>query len=114
MGPGSLMSDEEKEEDKGEHSMMLIRVSNSAQKSHLYHDIKQKVSNYKNYKGLPYYNIPVKYLLTAGIGSSMPWCAKVHYRTHTCTTHFGKTAGIPVPVLNPIQHTLLSEIICVR
>ena len=30
----------------------------------------------------------------------MPRCAKVRYRTRTHVTHFGNTAGLPVPVLN--------------
>ena len=28
-------------------------------------------------------------------------CGKVHYCTHTCSTHFGNTAGISVPMANP-------------
>jgi hypothetical protein len=27
-------------------------------------------------------------------------CDKIAYRTHTCATRFGSTAGIPEPVLN--------------
>jgi len=32
---------------------------------------------------------------------SVPWCAKIQNRTHTHSTRFGNTAGIPIPVLNP-------------
>jgi hypothetical protein len=35
------------------------------------------------------------------MGGGMPRYAKVHYCTHTHTTHFGKTAGKLVPVTNP-------------
>jgi len=38
---------------------------------------------------------------TAGTGSGILRCAKVHYRTRTRSTRFGNTAGIPVPVRNP-------------
>jgi hypothetical protein len=31
----------------------------------------------------------------------VPQCAKIHYRTCTHTTRFGKPAGFPVPVPNP-------------
>ena len=39
---------------------------------------------------------------TMGTGCSMPQCAKIHYHTCTCVTHFGNTAGLPAPVLNPM------------
>ena len=29
------------------------------------------------------------------------WCAKIHYHTCTHATHFGNTAGLPIPVFNP-------------
>ena len=32
-------------------------------------------------------------------------CAKIQNCTHTCGTHFGNTAGIPIPILNP-RHEL--------
>ena len=35
------------------------------------------------------------------------WFAKIHYHTCTCTTHFGKPTGFPVPVLNPRFETPL-------
>ena len=28
-------------------------------------------------------------------------CAKMQHRTHTRDTHFGNTAGLPVPMFNP-------------
>ena len=28
-------------------------------------------------------------------------CAKIHCHTHTHGTHFGNTAGLPVPMFNP-------------
>lgn len=40
---------------------------------------------------------------TAGTGSGIVRCVKVHYRTRTRSTRFGNTAGIPVPVRNPIH-----------
>jgi hypothetical protein len=36
-----------------------------------------------------------------GTGSGVPQCAKNENRTHTRTTHFGNTAGLPAPVFNP-------------
>jgi hypothetical protein len=50
---------------------------------------------------LTHYNLPMYTRDTTGTGSSMPRCAKVHYRTCTCDTHFGNTVGFPVPVPNP-------------
>jgi hypothetical protein len=35
------------------------------------------------------------------MGHGMPRCAKIHYRTRTRTTRFGKPAGFPVPVTIP-------------
>ena len=32
---------------------------------------------------------------------SAPQCAKNQNHTHTHDTHFGNTAGFPIPVLNP-------------
>ena len=37
---------------------------------------------------------------------SMPRCAKIHYRTCTHTTCFGKSVGFPVPVPNPIANRI--------
>ena len=34
---------------------------------------------------------------------SVLWCAKIQNHIHTCGTHFGNTAGIPIPVLNPSE-----------
>jgi hypothetical protein len=39
------------------------------------------------------------YLWHRGTGTR---CAKIEHRTHTRTTHFGISMGIPVPVPNPI------------
>ena len=44
--------------------------------------------------------------ITTGTGRSMPWCAKIHYCTHTHVTHFGITTGLPAPVLNAILYPL--------
>ena len=40
------------------------------------------------------------------------WCAKIHYRTHTHTTRFGITVGLPAAVLNPNNnaYTLVTNI----
>ena len=38
---------------------------------------------------------------TAGTSSSMLWCAKIQYCTHTHGPRFGSTAGLPIPVQNP-------------
>ena len=45
--------------------------------------------------------IPMHTRDTAGMGHGMPQCAKIDYRTRTCTTRFGKPVGFPVPVANP-------------
>src|ERR1700683_3529423 len=39
----------------------------------------------------------------------MPRCAKVRYCTRTCSTHFGNTTGLPVPILNPNHHPSIGE-----
>ncbi len=62
---------------------------------------KKQLLNSKNYVHLVII-IPVHTRDTAGTGSGMPRYAKVDYRTRTHATCFGKTAGKPVPVPNPI------------
>ena len=62
---------------------------------------KNNILNWKNHAH-PMAIIPMHTRNTAGTGNSMPWVAKVHTRTCTCTTHFGKTAGFPIPVSNPM------------
>ena len=37
-------------------------------------------------------------------------CAKVHYRTRTRVTRFKNTAGLPVPVLNPMWKMLTAAL----
>src|SRR6266481_4051927 len=39
----------------------------------------------------------------------MPRCAKIHYRTRTRATRFGKPTGFPVPVTNPTYSTLITH-----
>lgn len=58
--------------------------------------------------------IPVRTHDTAGTGSGMPRYAKVDYRTRTCTTRFGNTAGFSVPILNPTNtfHHISWDMIC--
>ena len=43
----------------------------------------------------------MKYPYNHGYGCGVAQCDKITNRTHTHTTRFGRTAGIPVPVLNP-------------
>jgi hypothetical protein len=45
--------------------------------------------------------IPMHTRDTTGTGHGMPQCAKIDYRTHTRTTHFGKPTGFPLPMANP-------------
>ena len=36
------------------------------------------------------------------------WCNKIKYRTRTCDTRFGNSAGLPAPVLHPILNGFIS------
>ena len=47
-----------------------------------------------------------------GTGSGVARYDKIKYRTRTHATHFGNTAGIPVPVLNA-KYGSLDRIICI-
>ena len=64
-------------------------------------DQKKQVFNQQKLNS-PYCNLPVHTRDTAGTGSGMPRYAKVDYRTRTRVTRFGKPAGFPVPVRNPM------------
>src|ERR1700760_1958964 len=64
-------------------------------------DQKKQVFNQQKLNS-PYCNLPVHTRDTAGTGSGMPRYAKVDYRTRTRVTRFGKPAGFPVPVWNPM------------
>ena len=55
------------------------------------------------------YNKPVNTRDTAVRVHGVSRCAKIDYRTRTCDTRFGSTAGKPVPVQNPkdiTDHTI--------
>ena len=47
---------------------------------------------------------------TVGMGCNMPRCAKIHYCTRTRVTRFGNTMGLPAPVLNPIDDSMMLAI----
>jgi hypothetical protein len=60
---------------------------------------------YKN-QGYTYYNKPIRTRDTAARVHDVLRCGKNQNRTHTRGTHFKSTAGLPVPVLNPICQSL--------
>jgi hypothetical protein len=49
-----------------------------------------------------------EYLQHRGTGSGMPRCAKNENRTHTLSTRFGNTVGLPTPVFNPKCNIVVS------
>ena len=93
-----------------------------SQSSHIWfcHGVTQRIKMIKNDKkhnlkyknqGYTYYNIPVHTCDTAAWVHSVLWCGKNQHHTHTHSTHFKSTAGLPVPVLNqpfysPSIHTI--------
>ena len=85
------------------HSRIWLRHS-VTQQIYLRKYEKKQLLNSKNYAHLVII-IPVHTRDTAGTGSGMPQCAKVDNCTRTHATHFGITAGLPVPVPNPILDT---------
>jgi hypothetical protein len=48
---------------------------------------------------------PVEYPQTAGTGCGLSRCGRFQHHTHTHETRDQKTAGKPVPVINPSTHT---------
>ena len=52
----------------------------------------------------PHDKIPVCTRDTAGTGHGMPRCVKIQHRTRTRATRDSITAGIPIPVTNPMNH----------
>ena len=81
-----------------------MKIKLDGERAKMYIELEQKPSEHdvQNKKSLahPYGNVLMHTCDTMVWVCSVPQCAEIHYHTCTCTTHFGKLTGFPIPMLN--------------
>src|ERR1700676_208812 len=95
--------------------MVRVRKNCTASHSHIWlrHSVTQSTYSEKNSEKKsikmfsPHDKIPVCTRSTAGTGHGMPRCVKIQHCTRTRATRDPITAGIPIPVTNPMKREVV-------